>query len=409
VFIAPLFWLDDRPFLAIALTNAALGIVYMFAARSWLARYAEADASWLAATCAMNASVGILLRRTLSEALFMPGLMLTALALERLRFRARERLPVLAALGAGVALAIVCLTRQAGFALLPGFTTALAWMAHQRQLPWRRAAAAVALVAAPALLAVVGLSVYERSTAAGNARTYADYLAGDAQSLPAQLVTGLKLRVSEIGRITLPGMFKSSPDAARSGWLNLSLFALTTLAVLYGASRILRDAPDTLVCTAPFYVGLYIVWPFDEGIRFLAPLAPVWFLSLYCALPDRPLWRHRVAWLGLAAHLIVALGYWLRNDLPEARRDHAHWQAIDRVAASIDTSSGPVGWRLERRDHERVMLQVALDRRVPDVSSADAIDRKFMWLVTADTATTPPEYVKITAVGDYVLWRRGIP
>ncbi|MDZ4781535.1 MAG: hypothetical protein SGJ19_14895 [Planctomycetia bacterium] len=403
--IAPLYWISDRPILALSLLNAALGVALLFSTRSWISRFAPDDAALIAATCVINASVGILLRRTLSEALFMPAMVVTVLLLEHVRAATVERLPVRAALGAGVALAMVCLTRQAGLTTLPGFAIALGVTTSRSGASWRRAAMVLALVAVPALAAVAGLGAYERATAVEDARTYADFLAADSQSFPAQVRTGLVLRISEIGRVALPGMFKAAPDASTSGWLNFSLYAATALAVVYGAVRMLRRNPDTFLCIAPFYVALYVVWPFDEGIRFLAPLAPVWLIGLYFALPEVPALRRRVAWLSLITHAIVAVGYWLANDRPEARRDNAEWPALDRLAQSIDVQAGPVAWQLDGRDHERAMFQLSIDRPVNNASTKEAVAEDVTWLVTT-TGALPADFDKITTGGNYTLWRR---
>ncbi len=406
ILIAPLFWLNDRPFIGLSLLNAALGVGFLFATRAWLGRHVSADATLIAATCVVNASVGILLRRTLSEALFMPALMFTILWLERLRATAKSRTPYWSAIGAGCALALVGLTRQAGVMALPGFAIAIGMTAYQRRVPWRRTLLVLTLVAIPAVVSVAALGAYERAMATGASRTYTDFLANNSQPLPEQLLTGLRLRVSEIGRVTLPGMFKAAPDGRRTAYLNLAIYAATTAAIIYGWWRAVSRSHDTLLWTAPFYVALYIAWPFDEGIRFMAPLAPVWFLGLYWALPEIPAWRRRVAWLGWSTHILVAIGYWLRRDLPEARHDAAQWPTIDRLAGAIDVQAGPVAWLPVKRDHERVMLQYALDRRVIDLASTQQVDARAVWLVADANATPLDDFDKLDAFGEYALWRR---
>lgn len=405
-FVAPLLWLQERPFVGLALLNAALGVAFLFATRAWLQLHCGADALLLAATCVVNASVGILLRRTLSEALFMPALMFTIVWLERLRAAATTRTPIWSALAAGCALALVCLTRQAGVMALPGFAIALGMSAYRKQFPRRRALLVLTMVSVPTVVAVMSLAAYERSTSAGASRTYIDFFANDAQPVAEQLSAGLRLRVSEVGRVALPGMFKAAPDGRRTAYLNLTIYSLTAAVIAYGWWRALMRSHDTLLWSVPFYLALYIVWPFDEGIRFMAPLAPVWCLGLYWSVPEIPVWRRRVAWLGWVTHLLVAVGYWWFNDLPDARRDAAQWPAIDQLAAAIDVSAGPVAWLPVKRDRERVMLQLALDRRVIDFAPTQRADDRAAWIVAPGNAPPPPDFDKMDAVGEYALWRR---
>lgn len=404
--IAPLFWIDDRPFLWLSLVNAALGVVYLCASRAWFERLGVADAWLLAATSAINASAGILLRRTLSEALFMPALMIAALLLERVRAATSERVPAGSAISAGCVLAGVCLTRQAGLTMLPGFAVAMVMKLRAGETTCRRALAVVVLAAIPPIAAVAALGAYERSTAAENARTYADYLIVDSQSLPAQFVNGAQQRISEIGRITVPGMFKASSGRWHVAYLNFTLFAIIAAVIASGWWRAVSRSHDTLLWTAPFYVLLYVLWPFPEGNRFLTPLAPVWFLGLYQALPQAPFLRHRVALLGWTAHVLVAVGYWLLNDLPEARGDAAQWPAVARIAAVIDADAGLVAWLPPRRDHERLMLQIALDRRVIDAASGQLVDRKTAWLVTEAEVWVKSRFTRVEESGEFAVWRR---
>jgi hypothetical protein len=403
VFIAPVFWISDRPFLLLSLLHAALGVALSFLSRRWFARLSCRDATWLAAACVVNASIGIVLRRTLSEALFMPGLVATALVLEQLRIASKTRLSMALLLGAAAALTALVMTRQAGMMLLPGFACAMAHSAWRRELPWKRALVSVVVIAIPVMGSIFLLSAYDRAAASGEARTYADYLRFDAASLAEQTVSGVRMRVSEIGRVVLPGMFKASADGDGVKLLNLALYAAVTAFAVKGWWRAVRETGDTLLCSTPFYLALYVMWPFDEGIRFMIPYAPVWFLGIYRALPDRAELRHRLAVAFFIAHGLVGVGYWLADDLPDALHDHVRWPEIQRLAEAIENEQELVGWTPPKTDRQRVMLQFALDRPVTDLVANPALADDMHWIITAKeespstgyTPRTEPEFFKL--------------
>lgn len=406
VFVAPVYWLSDAPFMWLSLIHALLGMALLFLCRAWFVRLSCADATLLAAMCVANASAGIVLRRTLSEALFMPGLMAAALVLNHLRTVTQTKLSLPLAIGGGMALAALVLTRQAGLMLLPGFGCALAVGLWRRETPWRRALFTLTIVALPALASIWALGAYERAMATGEARTYADYFRFDGAAMVEQIVSGVRMRVSEIGRIVLPGMFKSSADGGGAKLLNLALYAVACAFIARGLWRALRASNDTMLWATPFYLALYVMWPFDEGIRFLVPFAPVWFLGLYRALPENVDVRHRAAALVWALHFLVTIAQWLGDDLSDARHDHARWPQIQALAAAIDDDREHIGWAPRKTDRQRVMLQYALDRPVTDLVARPEDAGEMQWIVTGIDAPVASGFVVREALGDYVLLRR---
>ncbi len=406
VFVAPVYWLSDYPFVWLSLIHALLGTALLFLCHAWFARLSCADSTLLAAMCVANASAGIVLRRTLSEALFMPGLMATALVLNHLRTTTQTKLSWPLAIASGAALSALVLTRQAGLMLLPGFGCALAVRLWRREMPWGRALVTLTIVALPTLASLWALGAYERAMATAEARTYADYLRFDGASFVEQIVSGVRMRVSEIGRIVLPGMFKSSADGGGAKLLNLALYAVASAFIARGWWRALRAASDTLLWATPFYLALYVMWPFDEGIRLLVPFAPVWFLGLYRALPENVDVRHRAAAIVWALHFVVSIAQWLGDDLPDARHDHARWPQIQTLAAAIDEDREHIGWAPRKTDRQRVMLQYALDRPVTDLVARPQDAGDMQWIIAGVDEPVAPGYLVQETTGDYVLLRR---
>jgi 4-amino-4-deoxy-L-arabinose transferase-like glycosyltransferase len=404
--IAPTFWLGEYPFLWISLLHALLAIAWLGLTKKWLAQFATADAVILTAVCVTNVSVGILLRKTLSEALFMPALVAGALALAWLRTATELRQRLGASLAVGLGLAGLCLARQVGVMLLPGFTIAVAVWCGRRRIPWGRAALTILFVAIPPVAAILLLGAYERSVADPTARTYVDFFPGAEHSFAEQALLGARMRISEIGRVVVPGLFKSSTDGGGARLLNLVLFAATVALIARGWWRAVRASHDALLWSVPFYLALYVVWPFDEGIRFMAPYAPVWFLGLYLALPENPLSRRRLSVIFFGMHAVVAVGYWLSDDRPDAIADAAQWPQIQQLAAQIDEDHDRVGWLPAKVDRQRVMLQYELDRPVADLAATGVIDAQCVWIIAKKDAPIPDGFQRVEVTDSYVLLRR---
>jgi hypothetical protein len=140
-------------------------------------------------------------------------------------------------------------------------------------------------------------------------------------------------RVGEIGRLIFPWALHQSPIGT---WrdVRLVVFVPITLLVLYGWWQLLRER-DVLAATAPFYVGMYLVWGFEAGTRYMLPLLPLLAGAFWIALER--LGRAR-AWLFavlVAAHLAASLWDWRTFDTPLARNCAAAWPTAESLARAL--------------------------------------------------------------------------
>ncbi len=261
-------------------------------------------------------------------------------------------------------------------------------------------------VGLPAALAVAGVVRLDRAMAAASgAATYVDQIVDPSLPWVDQLCEGLRLRISEVGRLTLPGMFKAY--ARRGEWLNVNMAVYVPLALvlLIGWVKWVRRTGDVFALALPFYLALYVVWPFDQATRFMVPMLPLLLACAWSALERLGPYRPRIFRALLVGHLAAALGYWLVIDLPRAWQDRAQWPAVRQMAAVLRADRGPV-LADEMSTDAQWMLQFALDRRVGEHSPGAAVAADVRWIVTQNAAADFAGFVPHTQAGKYRVLRR---
>ena len=203
----------------------------------------------------------------------MAALLVSVLVLNRVA-KASRPWPLIA-LGSLTTLVTV-LIRPAGLALVAGFGLVMLRAAWRQEWSWRAAAIVTLVVGMPAVITEAEVVRRDRARAEqANTVSYTDQVRAADQTLAGQLVEGVRVRVQEFGRLLIPGMYKA---VARPGdWLNPNMFVYIPLAgaVICGWLRFFRDHGDVFAGLFPFYLALYILWPFDQGARFFTPLVPL--------------------------------------------------------------------------------------------------------------------------------------
>lgn len=350
----------------------------------------------------VNASLWEHYRMTHSETAFMAAVVWATYAMRRMTQSTSPRQAALwAALAAALAL-VACLTRQAGIVLLPGLALAL-WRSELRRA---RAIALLTAVSLPVVLGVGALVAWDRSRAeaAGpQGKAYHEFMLDPDSTLAAQVAEGVRLRISEFGRLLLPGM---SRTYGRTGqWLNVNviLFAAVTMAVLLGWRRSVRRTADPLLWAAPFYVALYVVWPFDQGSRYMLPLLPVLWLCVWRLIEGWHSRRLTFLAAGAALHAAVAIGLFAGEwDSSPGRQ----WKELAGVSAQLRQKGGEaavVG--LDVRVAHIVAVQS--HRRVRAVKSADQLGPDVEWAITAGSPLSGFDPCNRSA--PFCLWQRTAP
>ncbi len=407
------FLASASPFLLVTAINAALAAAYLAGIVIWARRQAPAAAWPVALVAVGNVIVLAMFRRALSEAAFMAALVWFVVLLPTFREPVRPR----RLLASALMLVALVLVRPTGILFAAGWAMLLALQVRSGTLALRRAALFAAVVIAPAALALASALVYSRVMEArenafawSNLDVFTRSGRAPATEFPdgplyLQCLEGLRVRVSEVGRLTVPGMFGSYGRAGDWRDPNLLVYGPLFVLVWLGWWRIVRQRPDAYVLTFPLYFALHVYWPFNQAGRCFAPLVPLLLLCFWRALDARPGWRLPLAQVLVAAHLAVALGHWLAFDRPLALRQASHWPEVCRLSEPIRTAGGAVQ-TARGLDPVPLQLQFLLDRPVRVPSAADSVDPDVAWLVLPADAPPREGFRPEATAGPYQLLRR---
>jgi hypothetical protein len=402
------FLLSERPFLAISLVHVLLIAVFAFAIWSWAQRRLGSGAALVTALVLVNASLWHHYRRPLSELAFATFAMVAVEVLHAIRAGPPTGRRQVLRLAAGVAaVAFLPLVREVGVVFAVGFGALSLADAWRGRLPVSTPPRVVCAVVLAGLLSTGAFVAYDAWAAHRAPAHHATHLASLIEPpVPHArwIRKAVRFRVGEIGRLVLPGGLHQSPIRRWSD-PRVAVFLPLTLVVLYGWWRLLGRG-DLLAATAPFYVGIYLVWGFEAGTRYMLPLLPLLVGALWIALER--LGRAR-AWLFaalVAAHLAVSLYDWRTFDVPRARRCAAEWPTVEALARALPPGAA-VSVAGEVPECVWSMLAFVLDRNVARDAGPWPTDASTEWRL--EQAATPPG-AGVTAgpaIGPYRLLKAG--
>lgn len=383
--VSPAFLLGDRPFLVLSIIQWCMAIVLMLGVHRWMRRHCPGGAPLLTGLVMVNVSVWIHYRRTLSELAFMTMLIWAAQSLDAVRESKPLRSAFLRALLASACVLLLSMIREVGLAVCVGFGAAVLVDTWRGRMRWPTALVLMLIVVAPASIAVAGFVRYDAAMKVASSAplgTHLDGLMNPPATLVWRLIEGLRLRIGEVGRLLIPGMFNAY---GRPGdWLDLNVIVYVPVFVLVAVGwwRFIRRRSDVFALTLPCYVLAYILWPFEAGTRYMLPMLPVLLGSVWCLI--EPLRQRRLTLLAilLVGHLGVAMGHWIIKDIPRARACHAQWGSVDQLVTGLGSDA-----RVALSPHlppcVHFMLELSLDRLLP-ISTSDDGNRDAQWMVTPE-------------------------
>lgn len=411
ILISPAFLVGDRPFWLLALFQWAFAILFMLGLYRWALRWFPAGALWITALVMVNVGFWTLARLTLSEMAFMALLMGNVNALDRLSAATNRRPIVLWTLVAALGVLGLSMIRPVGIFIVAGYGCVALRMTWTRRIAWLRAFATTLVIGLPATAAVLAFIEYENRMAAAlgpeASITYLEEFRRPDMSLAGQLLEGARLRISEFGRMTVPGMHKAYARAGQ--WLNVNMFIYIPLfvALVWSWRQIARRECSALFWLLPFYFALYLGYPSEQGTRYMIPLLPivtacVWQLT--CVAPR----ERQVRILGclVALHLCVTLGTSL-TDTVKLYGQQPLWADVDSLMERIDrnplplvTCGAPQGiWELS---------QVSGNRPVKWIGDAKQLNGHTGWVISASDYDLGPGFVETARAGRLKLMSREV-
>ena len=403
--ISPAFLFGERPFLALSFIHWLMAVALMLGVYRWFYRHCPAAALLLTGLVMVNVSVWIHYRRALSELAFMTVLIWTVHALNAVLDSKTTPIAFLRGLLAGALLILLSLIREVGLVCGAGFAVA-ALISVRRATIRRRVAIAMTLfVAIPAALAVVGFLLHDvtmKATSPVPMGTHVDGLMHPpATTSTERLIEGVRLRITDVGQLLIPGMFNAY--GRQGNWLdlNMAVYAPLFVVVAIGWWKLVHRQPDVFALTLPFYLLAYIVWAFAGGSRYTLPMLPVLLASLWCVVELLHQRRLTVLAVLLVGHLAVAIGYWIVRDIPRGRECNTQWRTVERLAAAIQGDRRGV-LAVDVPECVGHMLAFSLDRPV-QMTRNQHDDPDARWILMKEVEPAVPGFSVALRVTPYEL------
>ena len=177
--------------------------------------------------------------------------------------------------------ALACATRQAGAMLVPGFVLALILRALGGHMSWTCAVAMAGVFTVFIAAVSWGLIAFDHSG-------YVGIFLNPNRSLVGEIAEGTRRQIAEVGRLLIPGMWKTHSREHEFLSINNLIYAGVFVPVAIGWWRFCRETTDPLALALSFFIALYVIYPYDSGTRFTVPVFPVlagsiWFLLKFHA------------------------------------------------------------------------------------------------------------------------------
>ena len=365
--IVPAFWFGESlQFFVIQLMQWGWLMVAVWATWRWARWYvSDAAALLIAGLAGVNANVWLYVHQPLSEVAFWAFVMLSVLALERSR-QAKGFWPVAGWVVLSAALVgYASLIRQVGVLIAGGYGLVVLRDMVKKDVRWWRGVVSVLVVGLTGSAVAVGFVLYDRAMAGllGGSQSYADQLM-EGQGLMWQLIEGVHGRVNAAGQLLLPGLFKTY--AERGDWASpiMLLYMPMSCLLLWGWWRFARRERDVFAWMMPFYVGMYVVWPFTQNARFFVPVLGVFVMCVW-ELVKR--WRHyrlSVLFMFLLLHLVAAGGRTI-NHWGDSAEVNGRWPGFVSLGQPvIEAGDGGAGVKAAQLD---LIGAYDLDKRNYDV------------------------------------------
>jgi hypothetical protein len=407
IFIAPAF-LFARPFLAVQSLQWIYALALMWGVYLWFARYTGKSAIWIAALTLASAGYWDLFRTASSEIVFAPCLIWSAVFMAKCLDTPRPALPLLSAILFGAA---ACATRQAGAMLVPGFVLALLLRAATGRMNWHRAAI-LALIFTCSLAAFsAALIAFDRwgiHQVPGDTG-YASIFLKSFQLFTSQLAEGIRRQIAEIGRLLIPGMWKTHSKEHEYLNINNLIYAVVFIPVAIGWWRFCRETNDPFALAFPLFLALYIIYPYDSGTRFTVPIFAVLSAALWYLLKFHPANRAAFFLVFILIHTLVSIGFWI-DDASHVRARYQRWPEIERLAATIPSDAREIALRIDAPrgdiDDRWMFLMYLTDKPVAPETLRDPIAPEADWIITTPTEPLFPGFQFVAQIGDYQIEKR---
>ncbi|HEY2841163.1 MAG TPA: hypothetical protein VGJ26_18550 [Pirellulales bacterium] len=409
ILISPAFLFGDRPFLLLALMQWGFAMLFMIGLYRWTLLWFPTGALWVTVLVIVNAGFWTFERLTVSEMAFMAALMGNVNALDRLSDATTRRATLVWTIVSALGVTGLSLIRPVGVLIVVGYGCLALKGAWTGRIAWTRAVTTSLMVGLPATLAVLAFISHEsrmaRVLGPKASSNYLDEFRLPEVSVAEQLLEGTRVRISEFGRLVVPGMLKAYAPTGR--WLNVNTFIYVPLflALMWSWWQLAGKKCSALFWILPFYLVLHIAYPSEQGTRYIIPLLPllaacVWRLA--CLAPG----KQPTYILGslVAIHLCVTLGSSFA-ETARLYRQQSHWASVDVLLEVINGDPRPFATcGAPRGTCER--SQVATNQSVEWILDPKRLSHYGGWVISAADDDIGPDFVEAARAGELKLLTR---
>ena len=250
--------------------------------------------------------------------------------------------------------------RPAGLMIAVGGAAHL-WFSDRREKRslWQTARILLIWLVPPSLV-LIGFLAHETMATSGHL-IRGTYISGlvpfESQSMLQMLQSGLHKRISDVGRLLIPGMFKAY--STHESWLHITMFIYLPLfiAIAIAWYKQIRAKSEMLLWGLVPYLLLHINYSrFFDGARFLTPMLPVILLLAWVLLGTFKSARHGMLLILFVLHASIIIGLAIREQ-PKLTKIQEQWKA---AAICVDIIEDDPGTIHSVKDVNNLELQVMI-------------------------------------------------
>jgi len=412
ILISPFFLINDMPLRVLTLFQTLLTVIYMFGVFAWASRHTKQTAILITGAATLHAAVWQYCFPTTTEAAFMATMIWSIVCFTVWLDHRGTRLGKQAFTLAVLLICYCTFIRSAGLMIAVGAGIMLLLHDRSTHRSFRQTFGVLMIWLGLPGLVILGFLIHEtQSTNLGWIQ--GTYLAGIApnqsQGIFKTLLSGMQMRLSDIGRLMIPGMLKAySRDQS---WIHASMFIYLPIiaGLIWAWVKIIRHKSDPLLWSLLPFTALHIVYmQFADGARFMTPMLPVIMLLTWRLFGVFKSGQHATMLILLVLHASVIIGLTVREQ-PTLVDIHNQWKVAAICANLIKEDIGPVS---SIEDVNSLGLQVAIiaDIRVQRKRPLAEINQsKPYWILKRVTDKKLDHYEINWANNEFQLLKRKPP
>ncbi len=410
--ITPFFLFDELPLVALTYFQAIMLCIYMVGIYVWARRYTPKSAVLIAGAASLHVCVWQYGMLVTTEAPFMASMIWSVILFHRWAEASDKSLRWKYLIG-GVLLFCYCtLIRSAGLMIAMGCVGYLLWENRRAGRHLMHHAWSLLLWTGLPCLVVVAF-VLQQSMTGQNGLIQGTYLSGltptHDDNLLQFLWQGLYLRLTDMGRLTIPGMFKAY--STHGSWMHVTMLVYVPLflGLMLAWWKLIARQRDALVMGFIPFLLLHIFYArYHDGNRFLTPMLPVLMLMVWQMLKRIRIPQHTGMLVLLLLHASVAIGLAVR-EYPKLVKVREQWTIAEQCAKILNQDPGRV-FSIDQVNNLELQIRIITGTTIRRKQSYEAIhEQKPKWVLRHHSNSDLPSYQSVWSDQEFQLLKRITP